>query len=345
MSSFNRISYFVFFYAALVMCAALIPSPAAAQGGNYQVESRSDGGVMVKFSSGCMIVYDRNANRGSHSGNCGQYEYNNADNAAANYLRGGAAQQGGGGAGVVLYRDNNFRGGSETINHDVADMKGTRIGNDSLSSIRVPPGCRAVLFSDNNFRGNSVVLQGDEAELGRTRVGNDSVSSIEVNCGGQSGGYESAQQGVPQGQMQRYCQGEASGSLGVRPTEISTSAVQRINGGRFAVQGQTPQSGYNVTRFECTFDPNGVFEQVLVTGRPGDYGNNANNQSNQGDIPPAARSRCLSTFGGGGSSRVTKVSALRPGYWEVMMENGANGRSVACTVTASGQIEDWVELN
>jgi len=143
--------------------------------------------------------------------------------------------------------------------------------------------------------------------------------------------------------MQRYCQGEASSSLNVRPTEISTQPVQRINGGRFSVQGQTPQSGYNVTRFECTFDRNGVFEQVLVTSRPGGQSNNT--QHGSASIPAAARSRCVSMFGGGSSSRVTKVSALRPGFWEVMLENDNNKRSVACTVRSDGEIQDWVELN
>lgn len=90
----------------------------------------------------------------------------------------------GGGEGVTLYGDYGFRGASETISQNIADMKNTRIGNDALSSVRVPRGCRVVLYSDNNFRGHSVVLEGDEPELGRTRVGNDSVSSVEVDCGG-----------------------------------------------------------------------------------------------------------------------------------------------------------------
>lgn len=94
------------------------------------------------------------------------------------------SSSGGSGGGVTLYADYGFRGASETIHGDIADMKGTRVGNDSLSSIRVPDGCRVVLYADNNFRGHSIELYGDEPELGRTRVGNDSVSSVEVRCGG-----------------------------------------------------------------------------------------------------------------------------------------------------------------
>ena len=61
-------------------------------------------------------------------------------------------------------------------------MKGTRIGNDSLSSVQVPQGCRITLYSDNNFRGRSIELYDDEPELGRTQVGNDSASSVSVRC-------------------------------------------------------------------------------------------------------------------------------------------------------------------
>jgi len=106
---------------------------------------------------------------------------------AQNYGGAGGAHS----EGVTLYSDYGFRGASETIHGNVVDMKQTRVGNDSLSSIRVPNGCSVVLFADNNYRGHSLELHGDEPELGRTRVGNDSVSSIEVRCSGQGGGYSS----------------------------------------------------------------------------------------------------------------------------------------------------------
>jgi hypothetical protein len=86
------------------------------------------------------------------------------------------------GHGVTLYHDYDFRGGSETVDHDIPDMAHNPIGNDSLSSIRVPPGCQVTLYSDNNYRGRSLKLYRDEAELGNTDVGNDSVSSMRVDC-------------------------------------------------------------------------------------------------------------------------------------------------------------------
>jgi len=86
--------------------------------------------------------------------------------------------------GVTLYRDYDYRGSSEVISTDIRDMSSTRIGNDSVSSLRVPRGCHVVLFRDNNYRGASETLSYDQPNLGRTRVGNDSVSSMEVDCGG-----------------------------------------------------------------------------------------------------------------------------------------------------------------
>jgi len=103
------------------------------------------------------------------------------------------------GGGVTLYGDYGYRGASEEVHGDIVDMKRTRIGNDSLSSVRVPQGCRVTLYSDNNFRGRSIELYGDEPELGRTQVGNDSVSSLRVNCGGGSSSSGSSHPGGSHG--------------------------------------------------------------------------------------------------------------------------------------------------
>ena len=84
--------------------------------------------------------------------------------------------------GVTVFSDDNFRGNRETFDRDVSNMKRTRIGNDRMSSIEIPRGCRVTLYSDSNFRGRSVTLSGDVRSLGSTPVGNDSVSSMRVEC-------------------------------------------------------------------------------------------------------------------------------------------------------------------
>lgn len=84
--------------------------------------------------------------------------------------------------GVTLYEDSYFRGDSETFYEDWPELGGRQIGNDRVSSVRVPEGCTVTLYRDARYRGQSVVLHSDTAELGRTAVGNDSVSSLQVHC-------------------------------------------------------------------------------------------------------------------------------------------------------------------
>ena len=137
-------------------------------------------------------------------------------------------------AGVTIYGDYGFRGASETIHGNVVDMKQTRVGNDALSSIRVPDGCTAVLYTDNNYRGHSLELYGDEPELGRTRVGNDSVSSIEVHCSGHGGSQSSySGEGVTlytdygfRGVSETFRSGEIADMKGTRVGNDAVSSVR-----------------------------------------------------------------------------------------------------------------------
>ncbi len=84
--------------------------------------------------------------------------------------------------GVTLYADGGFRGASDTLDSDARNLRGTQVGNDRVSSVRVPQGCRVALYADPDFRGSYVVLHEDTADMSRTRVGNDTVSSVRVDC-------------------------------------------------------------------------------------------------------------------------------------------------------------------
>ena len=143
---------------------------------------------------------------------------------------------------------------------------------------------------------------------------------------------------VPQSQMQKYCQGEASAKLDVRPNYISTLPVER-SGDQYVVYGQSPTSGSNVTLFECTFNKHGVFRGVEVT----QWANQGGNNSSSNELPSQARRKCLESFGG--SAKITTVTPLRPGYWEVILQNNAGTRMAACTVSSGGEIQDWAEMN
>jgi hypothetical protein len=85
--------------------------------------------------------------------------------------------------GVTLFADDGFRGRSQTFAADDPSLRDNPIGNDSVSSVHVPAGCRATLYQHENYGGRSTVIEGDQASLHDSEVGNDSVSSLRVECG------------------------------------------------------------------------------------------------------------------------------------------------------------------
>jgi hypothetical protein len=85
--------------------------------------------------------------------------------------------------GVTLFADENFRGRSQTFYVDDDDLRDNPIQSDTVSSVRVDPGCRVILFEDAYYRGASGVIDRDAPTLRGTGVRNDSVSSLRVECG------------------------------------------------------------------------------------------------------------------------------------------------------------------
>ena len=84
--------------------------------------------------------------------------------------------------GITLYRDLNLRGVSQTFTDDVADLRGSRIGDDQATSVAVRGGCRARLHRDPHFRGGFIEIGADVVDLRRTGMGDDTATSIEVRC-------------------------------------------------------------------------------------------------------------------------------------------------------------------
>ncbi len=84
--------------------------------------------------------------------------------------------------GVTLFEHPDYGGRSETFYGDDPQLSDNRIRQDTVSSVRVDPGCQAVLYEHPNYDGRASVLTEDLAYLSNTRVGNDRASSIEVRC-------------------------------------------------------------------------------------------------------------------------------------------------------------------
>ena len=84
--------------------------------------------------------------------------------------------------GVTLHRDVDYQGVSETFYADVPDLRGSRVGNDRVSSVSLGRDCQASLYADVDFKGLSIEISFGVADLRGTRIGNDALSSIRVRC-------------------------------------------------------------------------------------------------------------------------------------------------------------------
>jgi hypothetical protein len=82
--------------------------------------------------------------------------------------------------GVTLYTDSRFRGQAESFTIDDSDLTDNDVGNDRVSSIRVPAGYRVTLYEHEGFRGRSETFTTDDPDLTDNRIGDNRVSSIRV---------------------------------------------------------------------------------------------------------------------------------------------------------------------
>jgi hypothetical protein len=89
---------------------------------------------------------------------------------------------------VVFFQDDEFRGRSQEFTVDDDRLADNPIGNDTISSVQLSPGCRVYLFADDRFGGRETMIESDVRTLRGTEVGNDSVSSFRLDCRGLGGG-------------------------------------------------------------------------------------------------------------------------------------------------------------
>jgi len=296
--------------AGAVLVSGALLAPGTGQARSWEVRDLSNGGFEVEFSNGCTVTYDRYGERAENTRDCKNKQLDSADETARSYHR--------------SHDDDRSSGNSIPEGQMRKYCQG-----EASAKLNVRPNYLST--DDVERQGHKYVVHGEETDSGTTfkctfnRDGE--FQGVDVD---RSGGNSNS---IPEGQMRKYCQGEASAKLDVRPNYLSTDDVER-QGNKYVVRGEVNDSN---DTFKCTFDRDGVFQGVDVK-HGGGYGSN-----DSGDIPRSAQRKCTDTFGN--SPEVTSVSALRPGYWEVIMQDRKGPRSVACTVTSSGSIEDWVELN
>ncbi len=98
MKSITSKSVAFFATAVLAVGSLFAVSAAQAQGTeSFEYIDRSDGGVEIKYGSGCHISYDRQAQRQGHAGSCSQQQFVRADKAASSFLRGTTSRSAGSG--------------------------------------------------------------------------------------------------------------------------------------------------------------------------------------------------------------------------------------------------------
>jgi uncharacterized protein YbdZ (MbtH family) len=82
---------------------------------------------------------------------------------------------------VSIYSDANYRGAVQMLDEGWYNIEKLRIGNDTLSSLRVPAGWRVTLFEHGDFKGRSMTLRSDCSYVGNDF--NNQTSSIRVERG------------------------------------------------------------------------------------------------------------------------------------------------------------------
>ncbi|WP_434427320.1 hypothetical protein [Nannocystis pusilla] len=81
---------------------------------------------------------------------------------------------------VTVWQNSNFGGQCCTLGvGDYADSASFRMGNDSISSLKVGPGVRAVLFEHHSFGGREATYEGGQGYAALHEV-NDKTSSIQI---------------------------------------------------------------------------------------------------------------------------------------------------------------------
>ena len=71
--------------------------------------------------------------------------------------------------------------GCMPVYRSIADLRGATVGDDSLSSLRVPPGMYVDVFRDPGFRGQCEEFSADQNSLFGSVISEDSASSVKIS--------------------------------------------------------------------------------------------------------------------------------------------------------------------
>ncbi|MDO8521608.1 MAG: Ig-like domain-containing protein [bacterium] len=108
----------------------------------------------------------------------------------------GSTGSSGGNGYIQLCADINYGGGCETFTSNDSDLRDNSIGNDRLSSIRIPAGKTVALYDAINYSGNCETFTSNSSDFRDEPIGNDVVSSVRVGSSCGSGGGSGGSSGT-----------------------------------------------------------------------------------------------------------------------------------------------------
>ncbi len=102
------------------------------------------------------------------------------------------------------------------------------------------------------------------------------------------------------------------------------------------------RGGHRELSFTCNFDRRGQIHDGHYSYVGGDSDGRSSTPTVAAGPSEVAKGACLYKIGV--DAYTDQVSALKPGYWEIIMKAKSGHRKVACTVSDDGKISDWVEM-
>lgn len=81
---------------------------------------------------------------------------------------------------VILFSDAGFEGLAQRFGGHVPNLQKSKVGNDQVSSIRIPPGWVVTVYEHSDFKGRAETYKSDVENLKGSHVGNDTISSLKV---------------------------------------------------------------------------------------------------------------------------------------------------------------------
>ncbi len=168
-----------------------------------------------------------------------------------------------------------------------------------------------------------------------------------------------AERPVAEGDMKRYCQGEAASKFNVSPRDITTLPLERTDSG-YSVSGQYRRNGSKLDTFECRFNRDREFRSVRSTigTSHGDsqYGSNYNhnnggyqNDDNRGprqvrmhDMPAYCRSEAAGKFNQSPRYITTQPAVKDDGEYRVvghLQAPGHKAKKFVCKFNKQGVLK------